>query len=331
MVLTAAATIGTGLTPARQAARVAMLPALTRSDSPRVGRLRAILVGTEVAVSLVLVVVTALLLRSMIRASMLDPGMPVDRLLTVRIDARLHGYEGARLDAILRGVRAELDTVPGVVASAFVNPAPFSGNRAGTIVRRADAADSPGVPLFLAEVQRASSRPRSSSWFAGDGSTIAGSKSRRQPDAGGRPVAGGDPLGAPLHRRRLQSPHARGRGVVRDSPYGALRTGAAVPVPARRRRNDPGRTAGPATDANRAAVEAVARSIAASADGRSVAEGIRAERTARQGIGGSRPGWDCWPCSSRSPASAPRPLSPSPNVPAKSGSAWRSAPGGAAP
>ena len=35
--------------------------------------------------------------------------MPTDRLLTVQVDARLHGYSGQRLDAALRAIRAELD------------------------------------------------------------------------------------------------------------------------------------------------------------------------------------------------------------------------------
>ena len=74
VLLAAAATIGTGLTPALQAGRVAMLPALTRSELPRVGRLRAVLVGTEVAVSLVLVLVSALLLRSVVHAEHDRPG-----------------------------------------------------------------------------------------------------------------------------------------------------------------------------------------------------------------------------------------------------------------
>jgi predicted permease len=287
MVLTAAATIGTGLTPARQAARVAMLPALTRSDSPRVGRLRAILVGTEVAVSLVLVVVTALLLRSVIRASMLDPGMPVDRLLTVRIDARLHGYEGARLDAVLRGVRAELDTVPGVVASAFVNPAPFSGNRAGAVVRRADAADSPGVRLFLAEVSAsfhttAQQRLVRGRWF--DDRAMDEVVINQTLAAGLWPD--GDPLGARLIAGDFDRRAHVVVGVVRDTPYGALRY-QGQPFLFR-----PGggetillRTAGPAADANRAVVEAVAR-----VDRRFeptveiVADGVRSERTQRQGI-----------------------------------------------
>jgi predicted permease len=287
LLLTAAATIGTGLTPALQAGRVAMLPALTRSESPRVGRLRAILVGTEVAVSLVLVLLSALLLRSVVRASTIDPGMPTDRLLTVQIDARLHGYEGQRLDAALRAVRAELDGVPGGVGTAFVNPAPFSGNRSATTVRRADAADGPGVRLFLADV--------SASFFTAAGQQLV--RGRWFDDRAAEEIVinqtlaarlwpGADPLGARLIAGEFDRRSHVVVGVVRDTPYGALRY-QGQPFMFR-----PGRgetillgTSGPATEAKRAVANAVARvdpRFAPTVE--IVADGVASELTQRRGI-----------------------------------------------
>jgi predicted permease len=289
LLLTAAATIGTGLTPALQAGQVAMLPALTRSESPRVGRLRAILVGTEVAVSLVLVLVSALLLRSVVRASTIDPGMPTDRLLTVQVDARLHGYEGQHLDAALRAVRAELDGVPGAAGSASVNPAPFSGNRSGTTIRRADAADAPGVRLFLADV--------SASFFTTAGQRLV--RGRWFDDRAAEEVVinqalasrlwpGADPLGARITSGDFDRRSHVVVGVVRDTPYGALRY-QGQPFMFR-----PGggetvllRTSGPATEARRAVESAIAR-----VDPRFkptvevVADGVASELSQRQGIVG---------------------------------------------
>ena len=287
VLLTAAATIGTGLTPALQAGRVAMLPALTRSESPHVGRLRAVLVGTEVAVSLVLVLVSALLLRSVVHATTIDPGMPTDRLLTVQVDARRHGYEGQRLDAALHAIRAELDAVPGVIGSAFVNPAPFSRNRSGTTVRRADAADSPGVRLFLADV--------SASFFTTAGQQLV--RGRWFDDRAGEEIVinqtlaarlwpGADPLGSRITSGDFNRRAHVVVGVVRDTPYGALRyqsqpfmfqpgRGETVLV----------RTFGPATEANRAVVNAVARvdqRFAATVE--VVADGVASELTQRRGI-----------------------------------------------
>ena len=60
--LAGAATIGTGLMPALQASKTVLLPALTRSEGVRIGRLRTLLIGTEVAASVVLLLATALLI-----------------------------------------------------------------------------------------------------------------------------------------------------------------------------------------------------------------------------------------------------------------------------
>ena len=287
VLLTAAATIGTGLTPALQAGRVAMLPALTRSDSPRVGRLRAVLVGTEVAVSLVLVLLSALLLRSVVHANTIDPGMPTDRLLTLQVDARLHGYADQRLDAVLRAVRAELDAVPGVVASAFVNPAPFSGNRSGTTVRRADADDSAGVRLFLADV--------SASFFTTAGQQLV--RGRWFDDRAGEEVVinqalaarlwpGADPLGVRITTGDFNRRSHVVVGVVGDTPYGALRY-QGQPFMFRPGRGETVlvRTSGPAAEATRAVVNAVARvdhRFAPTVE--VVADGVASELTERRGI-----------------------------------------------
>ena len=287
VLLTTAATIGTGLTPALQAGRVAMLPALTRSEAPRVGRLRAVLVGTEVAVSLVLVLISALLLRSVVHANTIDPGMPTDHLLTVQLDAGLHGYEGQRLDAALRAVCVELDAVPGVVASAFVNPAPFSGNRSGTTVRGADAADAAGVRLFLADVSAsffttAEQQLVRGRWF----DDRAGEEVVINQALAARLWPGADPLGARIMAGDFNRRSHVVVGVVRDTPYGALRY-QGQPFMFRPGRGETilVRTSGPATGLNRAVVDAVAR-----VDRRFtptvevVADGVAAELTQRRGI-----------------------------------------------
>jgi len=91
------ATLSTGLMPALRARNSALLPALTRAETVRVGRLRKVLVGVEVAVSVMLLLATALLMRGVVRAHGIDPDIVADRLLALDIDAKLHGYQGARL------------------------------------------------------------------------------------------------------------------------------------------------------------------------------------------------------------------------------------------
>ena len=120
--LAVVATLSAGLMPAIQASRTELHPDLTRTATSRVGRLRTSLVGIEVAISLVLLLTAALLLRGVARASVVDPGMPVDNLLAISMDANRHGYEGARLDAIVREARRHLEALPGVRSTALVNP-----------------------------------------------------------------------------------------------------------------------------------------------------------------------------------------------------------------
>ena len=150
--LAGAATISTGLMPALQASNTALLPALTRAEGVRVGRFRTLLVGTEVAASVMLLLATALLIRGVIRAHSMNPGMPVDRLLTVEIDGKLHDYQGVQLDAALAAVRREIESLPGVESTAMMSPPPLSGSRHGTTLRRTDASDSPGLLLSFASV-----------------------------------------------------------------------------------------------------------------------------------------------------------------------------------
>jgi putative ABC transport system permease protein len=260
-VIVLAATVSTGLMPALQASKTALLPALTRAEGVRIGRLRFVLVGVEVAVSLVLVLATALLLRGVIRAHAIDPALPVDRLLAVEIDARAHGYQGAELDATLKGARRALEAVPGVVSTSMMSPAPFSGSRSGTTLRLAEAPDSPGLRLFLADV--------SGTFLETSGMELMRGRwfDERAPEEivinqtmASRLWPAADPLGARVMSRDFERRSHVVVGIVRDTPYVSLRqqadpfmfrpgTGGTILV----------RTAGPAATAARSVAEAVKR------------------------------------------------------------------------
>lgn len=218
------ATLSAGLMPAIQASRTELHPDLTRAATSRVGRLRTSLVGVEVAISLVLLLTSALLLRGVARASAVDPGMPVDTLLAISMDANRHGYEGTRLDAIVREARGHLEALPGVRATALVSPPPFSGARSATGSRRADAPDSPPVSTFLAAVspdfpavidlQMVRGR-----WF----SATADEEVVINEALATRLWPGGDPLGQRLTTGDFNRRSQVVVGVVRDAPYAELR------------------------------------------------------------------------------------------------------------
>lgn len=218
------ATLSAGLLPAIQASKTALHPDLTRSHSARVGRLRTSLVGIEVAISLVLLLTAALLLRGLARASTADPGMPVEQLLAISMDANRHGYEGPRLDSILREARRQLEALPGVRSTALVSPAPFSGARSNTGARRGDEPDSPSVVTFLAHVSPeflgvADLQIVRGRWFMdrSDDEVVINESlaTRLWPD--------GDLLGKRLTTGDFNRRSHIVVGVVRDGPYAELR------------------------------------------------------------------------------------------------------------
>jgi predicted permease len=285
-VLTAVATLSAGLMPAIQASRTALLPDLTRAHGARIGRLRPFLVGTEVAISLVLLLTAALLLRGLARASAVDPGMPVEQLLTISVDAVRHGYEGARLDAVLRNARRDIEAIPGVRSTALVNPPPFSGHRSATGVRRGDAPDSPGLFSFTAEVSPdfldvTGMQMVRGRWFReGDGDEVVINEA-----IAARLWPAADPVGGRITTGDFNRRSHVVIGVVRDTPYAELRH-RHEPFLFRsgRRGTLLVRTSGPAAGVTRSATAAVKR-----LDGRFiVSAALPADRIAEERTAGRR-------------------------------------------
>ena len=156
LALAAMVAIATGLVPALQASKMTVLAGLKEGTARGIGRLRAAFVVSEVAVCLVLLVATALLLRSVQHAHAIDVVMPANNLMSIApADLSAQGYDDARTAALFRTLQREVDAVPGVSGTALANPSPFSGNRHATTLRRADAPDgqdAPGVRVFLSRV-----------------------------------------------------------------------------------------------------------------------------------------------------------------------------------
>jgi macrolide transport system ATP-binding/permease protein len=260
VVLALVATVSTGWMPARQASKTSLLHDLTRTSSPRVGRLRDVLIGIEVAIALVLLLGTALLVRGVMRSQTLDPGMPVDRLVVLEVDAGLHGYTGRALEDALQQVRRELAALPGVTGASLVSPAPFSGNRMNSTLRRGETPDDPGIGISIGEV--------SPDFLGVAGIPVV----RGRPfTAGGDEVVvsertaallwpGRDPLGARVTAGDFNRESYVVVGIARDTAYLKLRERDA---PFMFRSGTTGavllRTDGPASSLTRAAVAAAAR------------------------------------------------------------------------
>ena len=119
-----------GLIPALHATRGDLREAVQQSSRRTAGGgqlTRRVLVVTEVALALVLLVGAGLLLRSMERLFAVDPGFDASHLLTLQVQTsrRFDKEEAERFFAqALEAVRR----VPGVTAAAFTNQLPLSGD-----------------------------------------------------------------------------------------------------------------------------------------------------------------------------------------------------------
>lgn len=133
-LFTLAVTVGTGLTfglvPAFQAARTSLLSGL-RGEAPlhrfRFLGIRNLLVGAQVGGSLLLVVVTSLLVRSLSHARSIDPGFDPTGVATLKLDLSHREYgaeEGARFFVDLVDRTAIL---PGVESVGLASWVPLAG------------------------------------------------------------------------------------------------------------------------------------------------------------------------------------------------------------
>jgi predicted permease len=131
-----------GLAPAIRASRVdvastmrANAHAVTGSALGRRGQrapLGSLLITGQVALSIVLLVGAAILVRSLRQVQSVDVGMDRDHLLIVDVDAASRGYRGARFGALAHTLRDAMLRVPGVTAASYSENGIFSGTESAT-------------------------------------------------------------------------------------------------------------------------------------------------------------------------------------------------------
>lgn len=111
-----------GLLPAVRGSRTEITLSLKdRSGAVSGGgiSLRRILVGIQVALSLMLLVGASLFVRTLRNLESVGPGFPTDHLLTFTIDPSLNGYSDEQTKSFYQRLNVNLQTMPGVTSVGF--------------------------------------------------------------------------------------------------------------------------------------------------------------------------------------------------------------------
>ena len=122
-----------GLAPALHVSRPDLTDALKESGRTTAGlrrtRLRSVLVMSEVALSLVLLVGAGLMIRSFAKLNQIDPGLNPDRVLTLGVTLLNSRYPAdEQVGSVYAQILERAAAAPGVVSAAAITDLPLSGS-----------------------------------------------------------------------------------------------------------------------------------------------------------------------------------------------------------
>jgi predicted permease len=129
-VLACGVSLLAGIAPALHGAREQLGEALNEAGrgaaGGRSGRLRGLLVASEMALAVVALVGAGFFLKSFGEVRAVRPGFTADGVAVGQVSLSAAGYDGGRADAYLRAVRERLERVPGVTAVSYADYVPLS-------------------------------------------------------------------------------------------------------------------------------------------------------------------------------------------------------------
>jgi len=122
-----------GIAPALKSAKPDLVQSLKEESAGAAGPARFSLtnglVVVQVALSLVLLIVTGLFVRSLGKLRDIDSGFSADSTLVVTVDPDRNGYKGQRLRDFYERLRPNIETLPGVQSVSLAEITPLSGSR----------------------------------------------------------------------------------------------------------------------------------------------------------------------------------------------------------
>ena len=117
-----------GIAPAFMAVKEAVGAATTRSALGRRSRsavIRRVLIGGQVALSVVLLVAGGLFLKVFLRAQSVDLGFNPDHMLLITVDPSLRGYKDDRATRLNQQILERVSALPGVKSATLAGNVPF--------------------------------------------------------------------------------------------------------------------------------------------------------------------------------------------------------------
>jgi macrolide transport system ATP-binding/permease protein len=138
LAITVVAAVAFGLAPALQATRMDIGTQLKnetwdwQGHPVRGNRMRRLLVGLQVAVSMILLLVAGLLLRGLYRAQTIDPGFAIQNVQAISFNLSRQNYNQERAAAFQRQLVERIRAIPGVESVAQAASLPLGNNHNGT-------------------------------------------------------------------------------------------------------------------------------------------------------------------------------------------------------
>lgn len=133
LVLSVLAGIVFGLAPALRASKPALIPALKDDaaaffERTKLFSLRNLLVVTQVALSVVLLIAAGLCLRSLNQAQKIDPGFDAKKIVNLPLNINLLRYTRTQGREFYKQVIERVEAIPGVESASVARIAAVSGN-----------------------------------------------------------------------------------------------------------------------------------------------------------------------------------------------------------
>ena len=229
-----------GLAPAFRASRVDPQEILRRqgrgsTEARGAGRLRNALAGTEVALSVLILIGAGLLLHSLFRVMSRERGFSVDNVITAEISLPAAYERPRRLEAQQAILRA-LEQLPGVRSAGIVTMLPVTRENNVSPVLSKEAGPVPMMERPMANIRWASP-----GYFETLGIALRAGRVFQEGDSTEKPVVisesvarrlwpGEDPIGREIREFTDKPPYLQVVGVVADVPVASLEGGSTMVV-----------------------------------------------------------------------------------------------------